>query len=85
MGDSETRRVFPTFSLLLSLVLVAVMAEKPASHRYDVGNGSSVLRARVLISLNSSDTLIQKDDSDVESECFQSSVIPELNQLVLLF
>ena len=51
MGDSETRRVLFTFSLLLSLVLVVVMAEKPASHIYDIGNGSSVFRASVLISL----------------------------------
>ena len=67
-GDSETRRVFFTFSLLLNLVLVAVMAEKPALHRYEVGNGSSVFRASMPISLYSPDALIQKDDSDVESK-----------------
>lgn len=66
MVDNETRRVFLTSSLFLSLVLVAVMAEKPASHRYEVGNGSRVFSARVLISMYSIDAFIQKDVNGVD-------------------
>lgn len=45
-GDSVARSVF---SLLHHFVLVAVTAENPASRRQDVGNGSSVVIAFVVI------------------------------------
>ena len=59
MGDSDTRSVTLMSSLLHNLIFIAVTAEKPASQRRGIENGSRLSSAFAAISGHSSSTLIQ--------------------------
>ena len=58
MGDSDTRSVIFMSSLLHNLIFIAVTAEKPASQRWGIENGSRLSGAFAAISGHSSSTLI---------------------------
>ena len=58
MGDSDTQSVILMSSLLHHLIFIAVTAEKPASQRWGIKNGSRLSSAFAAISGHSSSTLI---------------------------
>ena len=84
MEDSDTLSVFQMSNQLRNFVLVAVIAENPASHRYVVGNGSNVFSAFTDISGYSALVLIQKPARGLLKHTFKTTIISYFDHLIFL-